>query len=196
MPAEYLHQFDGKQIDVEVLSFCGYGVLSFGLFHNHLYQFKKIEPRSIAPTLGYPFHRDCREGFKHSIGWFAIRVTGKFNPMAVFANSNIPSRNGVGDLQSEPDVLRLRSIPALSQVFRHWGGGRVLGGIMRADRVEVSWDADKSNWLVRIKSGEEVIRRHCKLPKDADEQSLRTAAQQVVHDEGYELAAAELVIRR
>jgi hypothetical protein len=67
---------------------------------------------------------------------------------------------------------------------------------MRADRVEVSWDADKSNWLVRIKSGEEVIRRHCKLPKDADEQSLRTAAQQVVHDEGYELAAAELVIRR
>ena len=41
---------------------------------------------------------------------------------------------------------------------------------MRADHVEVSWDADKSNWLVRIKSGEEVIRRHCKLPKDADEE--------------------------
>jgi hypothetical protein len=62
--------------------------------------------------------------------------------------------------------------------------------------VEISWEADKSNWLVRIKSGEEVIRRHCKLPKDADEQSLRTAAQQVVHDEGYELNPAELVIQR
>jgi hypothetical protein len=62
--------------------------------------------------------------------------------------------------------------------------------------VEISWEADKSNWLVRIKSGEEVIRRHCKLPKDADEQSLRTAAQQVVHDEGYELNAAELIIQR
>jgi hypothetical protein len=60
--------------------------------------------------------------------------------------------------------------------------------------VDVSWDAD--NWMVRIKSGEEVIRRHCKLPKDADEQSLRTPAQQVVHDEGYELNAAELFIRR
>jgi len=62
--------------------------------------------------------------------------------------------------------------------------------------VEVSWDTDKSNWIVRIKSGEEVIRRHCKLPKDADEQSLRTAAQHVVHDEGYELDVAELVIQR
>jgi hypothetical protein len=39
---------------------------------------------------------------------------------------------------------------------------------------------------VRIKSGEEVIRRHCKLPKDADERRLRAAAQQVVQDEGYE----------
>ena len=30
---------------------------------------------------------------------------------------------------------------------------------MRADRVEVTWDKSKSNWLVRITSGEEVIRR-------------------------------------
>jgi hypothetical protein len=67
---------------------------------------------------------------------------------------------------------------------------------MRADHVEVSWDADKSNWMVRVKTGEEVIRRHCKLPKGADEQSLRRAALQVVHDEGYELDAAELVIQR
>ena len=67
---------------------------------------------------------------------------------------------------------------------------------MRADHVEVSWDADKSNWVVRIKSGEEVIRRHCKLPKDADEQTVRSAAQQVVQDEGYELGVAELLIRR
>ena len=67
---------------------------------------------------------------------------------------------------------------------------------MRADHVEVSWDADKSNWLVRIKSGEEVIRRHCKLPKNADEQSLRAVTQQVVQDEGFELDIAELLIRR
>jgi hypothetical protein len=67
---------------------------------------------------------------------------------------------------------------------------------MRADQVEVSWDADKSNWVVRIKSGEEVIRRHCKLPKDADEHSLRAAAQQVVQDEGYELDIVDLLVRR
>jgi hypothetical protein len=67
---------------------------------------------------------------------------------------------------------------------------------MRADRVEVSWDTNKSKWLVRIESGEEVIRRHCKLPKDADEQTLRSAAGQTVQDEGYDPAVTELSIRR
>ena len=66
---------------------------------------------------------------------------------------------------------------------------------MHADRVEVSWDAAKSNWLVRIVTGEEVIRRHCKAPKDADEQTLRSAAKQTVQEEGYE-PDVELSIRR
>lgn len=57
---------------------------------------------------------------------------------------------------------------------------------MRADSVEVSWDNDKSKWLVRIVSGEEIIRRHCNLPKDADDQALRSAAQKTAVDEGYE----------
>ncbi len=57
---------------------------------------------------------------------------------------------------------------------------------MRADSVEVSWDNDKSKWLVRIVSGEEIIRRHCNLPKDADDQTLRSAAQKTAVDEGYE----------
>jgi hypothetical protein len=67
---------------------------------------------------------------------------------------------------------------------------------MHADRVEVSWDGPKSKWLVRIATGEEVIRRHCDLPKNADDQALRSAAQQAVRDEGYEPAVAELSIRR
>jgi hypothetical protein len=67
---------------------------------------------------------------------------------------------------------------------------------MRADQVEVSWNADKSSWLVRIKSGEEFIRRQCKLAKDADEPSLRAAAQKLVQDEGYALDPAQLLIRR
>lgn len=57
---------------------------------------------------------------------------------------------------------------------------------MCPDHVEVSWDATKSNWLIRIETGEEVIRRHCDLPKNADEQTLRSAAQKTVADEGYE----------
>jgi hypothetical protein len=61
---------------------------------------------------------------------------------------------------------------------------------MRADRVEVSWDDQKSKWLVRIFSGDEVIRRHLSERKDADEQSLRTAAQRTVQDEGYDAEAA------
>jgi hypothetical protein len=67
---------------------------------------------------------------------------------------------------------------------------------MRADRVEVSWDAEKSQWLVRIQNGEEVIRRHCKAPKGADEQTLRSAAAKTVQDEGYELSLEGVTVRR
>jgi hypothetical protein len=64
--------------------------------------------------------------------------------------------------------------------------------MMRADNVQVSWDAEKSNWLVRISSGEEVIRRRCNAPKNADEQTLRSAAQQTAKDEGYEAGAISI----
>ena len=67
---------------------------------------------------------------------------------------------------------------------------------MRADRVEVSWDTGKSKWLVRIQSGDEVIRRPVKLDKNADDQKLRATAEQTVQEEGYEAAAAGIVIRR
>jgi hypothetical protein len=66
---------------------------------------------------------------------------------------------------------------------------------MHADHVEFSWDASKSNWLLRIEAGEEVIRRHCTLPKSADEQTLRTAIEKAVAEEGYELDPASLVRR-
>jgi hypothetical protein len=67
---------------------------------------------------------------------------------------------------------------------------------MRADRVDVSWDNDKANWVVRMAAGEEVIRRHCKMAKDADEAALRSAAQKTVQDEGYELDPASISIQR
>jgi hypothetical protein len=66
---------------------------------------------------------------------------------------------------------------------------------MRADRVEFSWDHGKSSWLVRIVAGEEVIQRHCALPENSDEQTLRTAVAKTVADEGYEFDPATLVRR-
>lgn len=67
---------------------------------------------------------------------------------------------------------------------------------MHADRVEVSWDNSKSSWLVRIQTGEEAIRRHCKIPKDADEQTLRSVATKTLQDEGYDADVTELRIQR
>jgi hypothetical protein len=67
---------------------------------------------------------------------------------------------------------------------------------MRADRVELSWDTSKSTWLLRIQAGEEAIRRHCKMPREADEQALRSAARQTLQDEGYDPEVREISIRR
>ncbi|HEY6272785.1 MAG TPA: hypothetical protein VIX19_12455 [Terriglobales bacterium] len=67
---------------------------------------------------------------------------------------------------------------------------------MRADSVEVSWDPAKSSWLVRIQTGEEVIRRHCKLPQNADESALRSATDETLKDEGYEALGAAVKITR
>jgi hypothetical protein len=67
---------------------------------------------------------------------------------------------------------------------------------MRPDDVEVLWDAAKSKWLVRIETGAEVIRRHRDVPKNADDQTLRSAVQKTVEDEGYELDPTSINIRR
>jgi hypothetical protein len=67
---------------------------------------------------------------------------------------------------------------------------------VRADQVEASWDSGKRKWLLRICVGEEVVRRYCDAPKDAQEETLRTLAQTTLRDEGYEPEPAELKIRR
>jgi hypothetical protein len=67
---------------------------------------------------------------------------------------------------------------------------------MRADRAEVSWDSEKSKWLVRISVGEEVIRRYCDLPQNAGQEDLRIAAEKTLHDEGYELDTAAITVQQ
>lgn len=66
---------------------------------------------------------------------------------------------------------------------------------MRADHAEVSWDSEKSKWVVRISIGEEVIRRYCSLPQTASETELRAAAQATLRDEGYELDGEAIMIQ-
>ena len=66
---------------------------------------------------------------------------------------------------------------------------------MVADRAEVSWDAGKSKWLVRITAGEEVIRRYCDLPENAVEQDLRKAAEATLADEGYQADGTAITIQ-
>jgi len=50
--------------------------------------------------------------------------------------------------------------------------------------------------VIRMQSGDEVIRRHCKAPKDADEKTLRAKAAETVKDEGYEANDAVITISR
>jgi hypothetical protein len=67
--------------------------------------------------------------------------------------------------------------------------------MMRADRTEVSWDTEKSKWMVRIAVGEEVIRRYCDLPHTASETDLRAAAQKTLKDEGFETDDATITVQ-
>jgi hypothetical protein len=64
-----------------------------------------------------------------------------------------------------------------------------------AQQVEVSWDSQKSQWLVRIQIGEEVIRRHTGASKNADERELRELASKMTHDEGYEIEPSAVTIK-
>ncbi len=66
---------------------------------------------------------------------------------------------------------------------------------MKADRVEVSRDPQSNNrWLIRIKVGEEVVRRHPELAPDADESTLRITAARTAGDEGYTVEPQDIVI--
>ncbi len=67
---------------------------------------------------------------------------------------------------------------------------------MRPDSVEVSWESEKSKWLVRIVNGDEVIRRRFDARRDADDQTLRAAAQKTVQDEGYDADPSLISLRK
>jgi len=67
--------------------------------------------------------------------------------------------------------------------------------VLRAERAEVSWDSDKSKWLVRIHVGDEVIRRRWKGARNTDPETLRTDAIRTAKDEGYDLTGDQVAIQ-
>ena len=70
--------------------------------------------------------------------------------------------------------------------------------MIKADRAEVSWDAQKKKWAVRIQVGEEVVKRTPdKSPaKDAADGQLRDIAIEIAHADGYDIDAAAVTISR
>jgi hypothetical protein len=69
--------------------------------------------------------------------------------------------------------------------------------MLRADTAEVDWNAEKKLWQVRVKLGEEVIKRPLpKTPHDAGEAELRALAVQTAKDDGYDVDPAKVAIVR
>ena len=68
--------------------------------------------------------------------------------------------------------------------------------MVRANDAEVVWDAQKKDWIVRIRSGEEVVRRPCKGARDLPDEELRSLAVQTALDDGYELVPDSVRVKR
>ncbi len=69
--------------------------------------------------------------------------------------------------------------------------------MLKAEKASVDWDPGKRQWRVRVQIGEEVIKRPLpKTPQDASEDVLRSRAVETAKDEGYEVDAAQIAIKR
>lgn len=59
------------------------------------------------------------------------------------------------------------------------------------------WEDGKKAWIVRVQVGEEAVRRTCKgFKRDADDGALRSLAVRTALEEGYELAASDVSVKR
>ena len=64
-----------------------------------------------------------------------------------------------------------------------------------ADSAHMNWDTDKKRWSVRVKVGEEVIRRPIpKIPQNAGDEVLRSAAVSAAKDDGYQVDPSKVDI--
>ena len=69
--------------------------------------------------------------------------------------------------------------------------------MIKADSAQVSWDVQKKRWIVRVRIGEEVIKRPCrKASQSVEENELREMAIQTAKDDGYDLDSSSIAIER
>lgn len=67
--------------------------------------------------------------------------------------------------------------------------------MLRADSAHVNWDTGKKQWLVRVKIGEEIIRRPLpKTPQTAPDNELRALAVESARADGYDMDPAKVEI--
>jgi hypothetical protein len=69
--------------------------------------------------------------------------------------------------------------------------------MLPADSAHVSWDTHKKQWNVRVKVGEEVMRRPIPgTPENASDEVLRSLALETAKADGYEVDPARIEIAR
>jgi len=67
--------------------------------------------------------------------------------------------------------------------------------MLSADSAQVNWDTQKKHWSVRVKIGGEVIRRSIpKVPQNAGDEVLRSAAVETAKADGYQVDPAKVNI--
>ncbi len=67
--------------------------------------------------------------------------------------------------------------------------------MLSADSAQVNWDTQKKHWSVRVKIGEEVIRRPIpEIPHTAGDDVLRSAAVETAKADGYDVDPAKVAI--
>jgi hypothetical protein len=69
--------------------------------------------------------------------------------------------------------------------------------MLKADNAVVNWDAARKRWVIRLQSGEEVIKRPApKTPRDASDDLLRSLAVTTAKEDGYELDDSRVTVAR
>jgi hypothetical protein len=69
--------------------------------------------------------------------------------------------------------------------------------MVRADTAAVSWDAQRKCWVIRLRVGEEVIKRPApNVARNVNDEVLHSTAVKTANDEGYELDPTSVTVTR